>query len=52
MHRDVKPANILFDRDGNVVLADFGTAKKAEPTERAMMKGEMAYEGEGRVSRG
>lgn len=27
IHRDVKPANILFDEDGNAYLTDFGIAK-------------------------
>jgi len=27
VHRDVKPANIMFDHDGRVMLADFGISK-------------------------
>lgn len=27
VHRDVKPANVMFRKDGRVVLADFGIAK-------------------------
>lgn len=27
MHRDIKPHNILLDKDKNIVLADFGLAR-------------------------
>lgn len=31
VHRDVKPANILFDKEANAYLSDFGVAKVNEP---------------------
>lgn len=33
LHRDVKPSNILIRRDGTALLADFGLAREAEPSE-------------------
>jgi serine/threonine-protein kinase len=30
VHRDVKPANIMFDHDGRVMLTDFGISKAGE----------------------
>lgn len=32
IHRDVKPANILFDEEGNAYLSDFGIAKDLAAT--------------------
>jgi eukaryotic-like serine/threonine-protein kinase len=39
IHRDVKPSNILFTRDGEPVLADFGIARIAEAEEHLTVKG-------------
>ena len=39
IHRDVKPSNILYTRDGEPVLADFGIARVAEAEEQLTVQG-------------
>jgi serine/threonine-protein kinase len=41
IHRDVKPSNILFTRDGEPVLADFGIARLVESGEQLTVQGSL-----------
>jgi serine/threonine-protein kinase len=41
IHRDVKPSNILFTRDGEPVLADFGIARLVEAEEQLTVQGSL-----------
>ncbi|MBP6626972.1 MAG: protein kinase, partial [Arenimonas sp.] len=39
VHRDVKPGNVLFRKDGRVVLADFGIAKAMDGSNSSTVAG-------------
>lgn len=39
IHRDIKPPNILFDKEGNAYLTDFGLAKKLDMSNPITVKG-------------
>lgn len=43
IYRDMKPANIMIDRDANVKLVDFGIAKVLQPGQRHTMVGTPGY---------
>ena len=42
IHRDIKPGNILFHKDGTPILSDFGIAKQEEKDATLTMEG-LAY---------
>jgi serine/threonine protein kinase len=43
IHRDVKPANVILEEDGRVVLADFGLARKLSQDTMGLVFGSPHY---------
>lgn len=43
IYRDMKPSNVMIDKDDNVKLVDFGIAKLFKPTERGTQIGTPGY---------
>ena len=39
IHRDIKPGNILFHKDGTPILTDFGTAKQQQSDAKLTLEG-------------
>ncbi|MCS7237379.1 MAG: serine/threonine protein kinase [Thermoguttaceae bacterium] len=43
IHGDIKPSNILVDRDGRIKLGDFGLARRATGKDGSLLKGTTKY---------